>query len=334
MMEPSTHASTEDHDAVRIRRDNLFWGLVFLGLGGVPLLARAGVIDPAAFGDVGRWWPLVLIALGIVLVLGRSRAAILAAALAGLALGIIGGGMLASGTGFLGGIASCGDVGAETTGQRFERSGELDRPTSVRLDLDCGSIDVEVVPGVTWDVIAIQAGDPPRIDAAGDALTVESPGGFATGRQDWQVALPADQLHELEIHSNAGTGTVVLRGAALARFEADLNAGDLQIDATGATVDELTASVNAGRIRVTLGDRPIRGSLQANAGSIELCAPPSAGLRLQVEDQVTFGHNLEEHGLARDGDVWTRPGDAGGTMVELAIEGNAASFTLDPDGGC
>ncbi len=319
---------------MRIRSDNLFWGLLFIPLGAVPLLARAGAIDPTVFIDVGRWWPVALIALGIVLVLGRSRAAILAAALAGLTLGILGGGMLASGTGFLGGVAACGDVGDDASGPGVTETGTLDRPTSARFEIDCGSIDLGVVSGSTWEVVAVQTGDPPRIESGGDSFTVESPGGFAVGRQSWQVALPAEFVHEIEIHANAGTGTVALRGATLARLDADLNAGNLRIDATGATIDELSASVNAGRIRVTLGDGPVRGSLQSNAGSIELCVPPGAALRLQVEEQVTFGHNLGERGLTQDGDTWTRPGDTGGTMVELAIEGNAASFTLDPDGGC
>ncbi len=98
-------------------------------------------------------------------------------------------------------------------------------------------------------------------------------------------------------------------------------------------VDRLVASVNAGRIRVTLGDAALVGELSVNAGSIELCVPPGPGLVLHVEDEVTFGHNLDERGLARDGDTWTRPGTSGAT-IELTIEGNAASLTLDPDGGC
>ncbi len=104
---------------MRIRRDNLFWGLVFLGLGAIPLLVRAGTIEPAIFVDVERWWPVALIAIGVLLVLGRSRAALLGVAIAGLTIGILGGGMLATGSGFLGGLADCGALG----GDRRTRAG-------------------------------------------------------------------------------------------------------------------------------------------------------------------------------------------------------------------
>jgi hypothetical protein len=81
-------------------------------------------------------------------------------------------------------------------------------------------------------------------------------------------------------------------------------------------------------------DADTSGSLSANAGSIELCVPPEATLRFRVEEQLTFGHNLDDRGLVRSGDVWTREGGVGAPVIDLSIEGNAANFSLDPSGGC
>ena len=319
---------------MRIRRDNLFWGLVFLGLGAIPLLVRAGTIAPAIFVDVERWWPVALIAIGVLLVLGRSRAALLGVVIAGMTIGILGGGMLATGSGFLGGLADCGALGADPEpGQVLDERGTFTGDASAAIDLDCGSMDVGLAAGSDWRVVARHSGDPPRIDADEGSLHVIWPHDFSVTEQDWQVTLPAERLRELQLRSNAGAGTVRLDGANLATLDAELNAGDLRIDASGAMVDRLVASVNAGRIRVTLGDAASVGELSVNAGTIELCVPPGPGLVLHVEDEVTFGHNLDERGLARDGDTWTRPGTSGAT-IELMIEGNAASLTLDPEGGC
>lgn len=91
--------------------------------------------------------------------------------------------------------------------------------------------------------------------------------------------------------------------------------------------------MNAGRARVSLGAGSTQGSLAANAGAIDLCVPADAALVLRVPDQLTFAHNLEQRGLTRDGDTWRRAG-SGGDTIDLSVNGNAASFTLDPDGGC
>ena len=53
-----------------------------------------------------------------------------------------------------------------------------------------------------------------------------------------------------------------------------------------------------------------------------------------MEEQLTFAHNLDDRGLAQSGDVWTREGAVGAPVIDLAVEGNAANFTLDPEGGC
>ena len=91
--------------------------------------------------------------------------------------------------------------------------------------------------------------------------------------------------------------------------------------------------MNAGRARVSLGAGPTLGSLSANAGAIDLCVPADAALILHVPTRLTFAHNLDSRGLSRDGDTWRRAGASGDT-IDLTIDGNAAGFTLDPDGGC
>jgi hypothetical protein len=147
------------------------------------------------------------------------------------------------------------------------------------------------------------------------------------------VTLPGERVRSVELTANAGTSTVRLAGADLTEFKLDLNAGDARVDATGARIERLDISTNAGRARLQV-DSDTSGSLSANAGSLELCAPADATLRLRVEEQLTFAHNLDDRGLAQSGDVWTREGAVGAPVIDLAVEGNAANFSLDPEGGC
>jgi hypothetical protein len=317
---------------MRIRSGLLFWGIFFLLLGGIPLLVRAGVLDANLLADAWRLWPLLLVALGVALILGRSSVGILGTALAAVVLGIAAGGALASGTGFIGNVGGCGPFGSDAD-QRFEDAGTYSVPMTASFDLDCGSLDVSTRAGNDWSVEADHRGDPPTLDVADDSLELKAPGGFGGRRQDWRVTLPADQARDISIDSNASSVTALLGGAGLTAFTLHMNAGDARIDGSEGMLGEIDVSANAGRIRLRVGD-DTTGSLSANAGSMELCTPPGATLRFRMEDQLTFAHNLDDQGLVRSGDVWTREGAVGAPVIDLSIDGNAASFTLDPVGGC
>jgi len=314
---------------MRIRRGLLFWGLFLIPMGVVPLLARAGVLPEDVFSDIWRGWPLVLIGVGVALLLGRSQAGLIGTAIVALVLGTLVGSALASGNLWIGGITECASSTTETSS--IEPQGTFSGEASVSVDLDCGSADISTQPGSAWAVHAAFRGPEPSITATDTSLSLRAPDSSGIHRQDWTVAVGADALRDLALKINAGSSTVTLAGAALSRLDADLNAGDLRIDGTGATIDSVDAGVNAGRLRLVLVG-PASGDLSANAGAIELCVPPDAQLDFDVQEQFTFATNLDSRGLAHDGERWTRPGT--GPLIALSIEGNAASFTLDPDGGC
>jgi cell wall-active antibiotic response 4TMS protein YvqF len=317
---------------VRVRRGLLFLGLFLIALGAVPLLVRAGVLDADLVAQAWRLWPLLLVALGLTLILGRSRAGILGTVVAALALGTVAGGALAASTLWLGNVGGCSST-SSAADHRTEDSGTFAGPATVEFDLNCGTLDVSMTPGNDWHLIAGHQGDPPRVDKSVDSLSVHSPDVLGNRRQSWQVELPSDQTSDIAITANASTGTIALGGATLATLKADLNAGDLRIDVTEGRVSTVDISVNAGRVRIRTGG-DMHGDLSANAGSLDLCAPPDAALRIRVEEQLTFGHNLDERGLTKNGDVWTREGTPSGGLVDLSVQGNAANLTLDPDGGC
>lgn len=315
---------------MRIRRGPLFWGLLLIPLGAIPLLVRAGALDAAAFSDVGRFWPLILVGLGLAILLGRGRASIAGTVVVALTIGLLGGAALATGSLAVGGFTDCAagpsQLSSTTAG------GAFDEPATVRIELDCGTVDVVSADagGGAWALDARYRIDPPIVSSSGSSLEIRSPE-RGSRRQEWSVTLPAEAIRQLDLDANAGSATVDLGGAGLERLTADVNAGDLRILAAGAAVSAIDVSVNAGRIRITLGGAA-SGSISANAGSMELCVPADAALRFDVEEQLTFGHDLGSSGLTQDGSVWSRAGS--GATIQLDIEGNAANLTLDPEGGC
>src|SRR4029453_9359599 len=132
---------------MRVRRGLLFWGLLLIPLGGIPLLDQAGVIDVSRFADPWRLWPLVLVGIGIALLLGRTRVALVGTAVIALTLGAIGGVALAAPDTWFGSFGDCtpGDPTHD-----FSAIGTFSAPAEVQLDFRCGTIEVTTEDGSDW----------------------------------------------------------------------------------------------------------------------------------------------------------------------------------------
>ena len=77
------------------------------------------------------------------------------------------------------------------------------------------------------------------------------------------------------------------------------------------------------------------GSIEANAGAVQLCAPPGAALKLRTGESIIAAYDYDGNGLVQDGSTWTTPGfDTADVRIELRTVANAGSFALNPEGGC
>jgi hypothetical protein len=269
---------------------------------------------------------------GIAIVVGRSRLAALGTATVAVVLGLAVGGALAGGNFWLDVVTDC-DFGDRTV-LHDSQSGEFQQAASLELDLRCGTIELATGGTTGWTFEADYRGQAPVLDGGPNRLSVRAPEGDGGQHNDWRLTVAPSLLDRIDLTTNAATATLDLAGAVLSSVQANLNAGDLRVDAGSATIGQVDLEMNAGRIRLTLGAGETRGSLQVNAGAIDVCVPDNAGLRIHMNEQLTFVHNLGERGLAREGQTWVRNGSGGGGTIDLDIEGNAASFTLNPTGGC
>lgn len=318
---------------MHVQRGFLFWGLFLLPLGAIPLLVRAGALDVSSIGDAWRLWPLVLIAVGLAILIGRTRASLVGTALVAILLGSLAGTALAAGPQWISAGADCG-LRTGTT-EQLDRTGTFGGPATLRLDLRCGNVALTTQAGSDWRLRGTHDGPAPRIDANATGLTIVAPRGSDVRHQDWIVTAPSDRLEAVEVTANAAGATFHLDGAHLARLWAELNAGDILIDAGSATIDRLDVTMNAGRARIVFGPGgPVTGQVSVNAGVIDLCVPAGSALRIATEDQLTFITNLAQRGLTREGGAWQRAGTNGAPLIDLSIKGNAAALNLDPDGGC
>ena len=321
---------------MHVNRGLVFWGVALVTAGLVALGIQGGLVDPDAARAAWRLWPVVLIAVGVAFIAARTPFGVIATLLAAIIVGGLGGTLV---TGVPDGLAiGCGGE----TDRRVSEEGTFDAErATVELDLNCGEVRVTTASGDDWRAdLAHGGGEAPSVTSSGDALRVEASGagiiGFADVRQSWDVTLPTEVPLSLSLDANAASSRLDLADATLDGLEIDANAGEVVLALDGATTGSLAVEANAGSVTLTAdAASSLNGSIGMNAGSLEICLADDVVADFVLEtDNVTFSHNLDDVGLTRTGDTW-RAGEAGGdAAVTLAIEGNATSFTLNPEDGC
>lgn len=326
---------------MRINRGLLGWGVFLLLVGAVPLAVRAGYLTNDQIARIGSLWPLILIGIGIGILLARTRFAVLGGLLVAATFGAIVGGVLSGGVeGFAGG--ACGPGTATTPFASRDGSFET---TTVNVDLafSCGTMAVATAPGIGWMVEGQDDdGTGPRVEANGESLTVDAnnrdrgPFGVLSDREFWRITLPDAVRLELSVEMNAGSSTVDLAGASLESLDLNVNAGSATVDlATAKELGLLNIELNAGSMNVTLPGQTVNGSIDVNAGSVNLCTPIGVALRFNAEDSHLSSHDFEEQGLVQTGSTWQTPGFENAAMrIELDTQVNAGSFSLNPEDGC
>ncbi|HYH94315.1 MAG TPA: hypothetical protein VD763_14240 [Candidatus Saccharimonadales bacterium] len=326
---------------MRIDRSFLGWGIFFVVAGAVPLAVQNGVLPTAS---VERWWsvwPLILIGAGLGLILVRTPFDGLGGLLVAATFGLMVGGAAASGGfGSIGDFPSAvcgpGDGGTTFASQR----GTLGAQAEVDIELDCGDLTIGMTTTGEWSVDGrSEDGTPPQVETDPSSLAIR-PGDDGPSvldrRVEWDVRLPTTSALDLELDMNAGRLTADLAGAQLGVVTLDLNAGSASLQlGQVADIDGFELGVNAGSLTVGLPAVTMTGSIEANAGSVTLCAPEGVALRLHTGDSVLSSQDFASAGLVENGDVWETPGyDTAVTRIELRTEANAGSFQLDPEEGC
>ncbi len=322
---------------MRLNRSMLGWGLFFVVLGAVPLAIQAGLVSEEMAGRAWQLWPLLLIAGGIGLILRRTPVEPVASLAGSVIFGLIAGGVIATGSIPVG-------CGGSAEGTPFSStSGGLGATATVEVQLNCGELQITPQDGAEWSLNGrADPDDVPAVVASADRLEVDSGNqgffGAFRDRQVWELSLPREPAIDLDAAVNAGGAVLDLTGMRIGRLVVDVNAGDLQLLAHGATeLRELDVELNAvGSPTISLPNLSFSGSIDANvAGSVRICPPGGAGLRLHTDDNPTASNNYAERGLVRVGDAWETPGfDSAAVRIELTTDVNVGRLSLEAEGNC
>ncbi len=317
-------------------------GVFLLILGGIPLAVGQGWLARGTIAQAWELWPLILIGIGLGLILRRTPFHFAGGLLVAATFGTILGAVLAGGLSL--GTLGCGSGPAATDPTILDQRGAFGGGTSdVTIRATCASLSVTPVAGSSWGVNVAGPEDArPTLDQAPALLAVRSPDQtvlvpFGTGRRSrWSVTLGTGVPYALDVSLNAGDATLDLAGVHASSLTVQGNAvGTSHLLLHDATVAALDVQVNAGDLEIALpAGSDLAGQIQANAASIALCADAGTGLRLRDTSAVS-GNNFASAGLVQSGTTWESPGIGSAThVVDLAIDGAAASFKLNPSEGC
>jgi hypothetical protein len=301
-------------------------------LGGVPLAYHQGAVAASTLGDAWRFWPLIVIGIGLSLVLSRTPAFFVGGTVIAVCMGLIFGSALA-----IGPNVGCG--GGQSS-RSISQSGAFDGSTSVELDLQCGSATIAASTDGQWHVDASNtAGNTAHVTSTSGSLSVKSATdsgwSFDKGNDDWQIQLPANQQIDLASTLDLGDARFNLASANLASARFSLNLGTLHVNLSGSNVGSLNVSTNLGSAYVTLdGSSDLTGRLETNLGSLVVCVPSGLGVQVTSTDSLSSS-DFSRAGLIRAGGSWQTPGfDSAAHRAVLTVKTSLGSLTLQPEGGC
>ena len=292
---------------MHIRRGLLGWGVFLILAGAIPLAVRAGYISNDDLGRYWSLWPLILIGIGVGLVLSRTSFDFVGGLIVAATFGVMVGGLLSVGVSGFGG-ASCGSTAAAkafpahdgTLGVERRRRGAASTAGTSRSG--SARAPAGISRAATSTAPVRRSGPTPRRSTSGRSHE-GAPSWLGLGDHDtWRLTLPAAPRLGLDVQVNAGRGTLDLAGATLGEVALQLNAGSATLDlGSAAAISTIDLQLNAGSLGVTLPNLSLTGSIQANAGSVKVCVPPGAGLRLHTGESIIASYDYAGHGLVQDG---------------------------------
>ena len=315
-----------------VNRRFLYWGVFLVAAGAVTLVAQGTAASDDLVAQALRLWPVAVIALGIGLLLRRTRFGLAGGMLAAAMPGLLLGGLIVAVPRL---VPDCGIVEPVSLATR---QGTFVGAASVDLTLRCGDVSVTTAPGNGWQLQAGDAtGEAATVDASSNRLSVSSSGrqrpfDLIRGGDTWRLTLPVANRLDLTAEVDAGRGRFDLAGAQLGNVQLAVNAGDTRLDLSQATMAHLSMRVSAASATVLFPTQDFGADLSVNAGSLRVCAASDLGLR--IRSQAVLG-STNYAGLVHNGNAWESPGYATANHhADVTITANVGSVDVNPIGGC
>ena len=194
---------------------------------------------------------------------------------------------------------------------------------TANIDIPAGSLDVAGGASATELLNANfdyhEADGQPRVEyeVSGDhgdlSITQENKTHlhFATSRNDWQLRFADNVPMDMNVQIGAGSSNLRLQGLGVKNLEVQAGVGQMNLDLTGPRKSDLHVDIHGG------------------VGSAVIRLPKDVGVRVHASGGIG---SVSPHGLTRDGDDYVNNalGKTPAT-IDLTIEGGIGSVNLRTD---
>jgi hypothetical protein len=327
----------------RPRYHSLFWPFILVGVGIVWLLSNLQIIPTVNLGMVFRFWPLLLVFLGLDILFGRRYP--WAEALVGvLAIGGVVALLVAS-------PALGIDTGPQTKTETF--SAPLGQTTMASYTFETSSAPVEINTSTgSADLISaeITHRGTMKFDVTGTTTKsvklseISNPDNWfswdlSPNKFKWDIQLAPHMATDLVLDGGSGSINMDLTDIMLKSLRAHLGSGSARITMP-ITVTPYTAEVESGSGSVNLeipATTDVKLVIDSGSGSINVSVPSDSALRVEIMDTGSGSVNLRSGlekistGLELGVSAWRSPGYDKAThkvLIQIQNQGSG-SITID-----
>jgi Domain of unknown function (DUF5668) len=299
------------------RRGGLVGPAILIALGVVFLLINLGYVGWGVWGTLIRLWPVVLIAVGLDLLIGR-RSTLGSALVVLLMVAALGTAIWWTGTWLPGGVV----VTSQTISQPLGTAQRAD------IDIGLGAGRLHVGPLAESDkliegTIATTSDEQVLRDfsLSGDSATFK-----LHGQAAWMFPFRERRGERVE-------WSLLINRDILLRLHIDTGAGQATLDLARLQITTLAVNTGVGQTTLTL---PQQGQVQAriNGGVGETVVIIPAGMAARIMAGAGLGQVSVIGNYQRDGKVSISPGyDSAANRVDLIVNGGIGSVTVRQESG-
>lgn len=324
------------------RHRSFFWPILLIGIGVLWLLSNLGIISGVSFGSIFRFWPLVLIVIGLDLIVGRFSG-ILSAAIAIFTVLILAALLVAAPNL---GLTSSTNANFET----FSAEVADAEFAEVTLDLSSYAAAINSVQN-SGNLFTAEVGYYGEMRFTDSGTTnrrirlehYSSPDTWFNINFDqialrWDIGLNPDVPTDLFVDGGSGSINMDLSKMSLTALTYDGGSGSMDMSLP-TSADGYTASLDTGsgsvRVRIA-GSQNMTLELDGGSGSTSITLPANAAVRIEALDdgsgslRVPAGLDQIEFGDDRDEGVWQSDGfeDAAYQIIIRIEDAGSGSISI------
>ena len=284
------------------------WGIVLLFLGIVFLLQVLDVLPWGLWGTLWRFWPILIIIIGLGILLRRSNALLVSVVMFALLWACLG-------IAYWQYSPPAGALTSTYSEPRLSLDG-----ANIAIDFDGGSLSLGSLVSGSPNLVEVSS-DPKGGDIEADFYQQNSEGNlhlsakgvsrilWAGPWNKWEAALTRNIPLTLDINSSASSISLDLNELQVTEVLVKSNAGECKV----------TAPSSAGTTVI---------NIEANVSNVEVTIPAGVAARIKLDTEVTI-INVDKNRFPQSGDYYMSP-DFGTSekQVDLSIKCNVGSVQV------